>query len=89
MTVKDVRSFLGHAGFCRRFIKDFSKITRPITALMCKNFKFDFTPECLKSFEEIKSALITSPIVQAPDWSLPFEIMCDAVDAVLGQRRNK
>ena len=65
----------------------------PNRALMCKDIKFDFTPDCLKSFEEIKSALITTPIVQAPDWSLPFEIMCDssdfAVGAVLGQRREK
>ena len=65
--VKDVRSFLGHAGFYRRFIQDFSKIARPLTSLLCKEVKFDFTPECVKSFEEIKKALITAPIVQAPD----------------------
>ncbi|KAF8106797.1 hypothetical protein N665_0132s0010 [Sinapis alba] len=91
--VKDVRSFLGHAGFYRRFIKDFSKIARPLTALLCKEVKFDFTPECHKAFEEIKKALITAPVVQAPDWNLPSEIMCDAnvfaVGAVLGQRRYK
>ena len=45
-TLKDVMSFLGHAGFYRRFIKDFSKIARPLTALLCKDVKFDFTPEC-------------------------------------------
>lgn len=86
--MKDVRNFLGHAGFYRRFIKDFSKIVRPLTALLCKDVKFDFTPECFKDFEEIKAALTSAPIVQAPDWSLPFEIMCDASDfdvgAVLG-----
>ena len=92
-TVKDVRSFLGHVGFYRRFIKDFSRITRPLTALLCKYVKFDFAPECLKYFEEIKTALITAPIMQAPYWSLPFEIMCDASDftvgAVLGQKKDK
>ena len=92
-TVKDVRSFLRHAGFYRRLIKDFSKIARPLTAFLCKEVKLDFTPECLKAFEEIKTSLITAPIVQAPDWSLPFQIMCDASDfavgAVLGQRKDK
>ncbi|WZZ59915.1 hypothetical protein YC2023_060022 [Brassica napus] len=91
--VKDMRSFLGHAGFYRRFIQDFSKIARPLTSLLCKEVIFDFTPECVKSFEEIKKALITAPIVQAPDWNLPFEIVCDASDfvvgAVLGQRKDK
>lgn len=76
-TVKDVKSFLGHVGFYRR-INDFIKIARPLTALLCKEVKIDFTPECLKAFTEIKIALITAHVVQAPDWSLPFEIMCDA-----------
>ena len=93
INVKDVRSFLGHAGFYRRFKQDFSKIARPLTSLLCKEVKFDFSPECVKYFEEIKKALITSPIVQAPDWNLPFEIMFDAsnfaVGAVLGQRKDK
>ncbi|KAF8106796.1 hypothetical protein N665_0132s0009 [Sinapis alba] len=88
--VKDVRSFLGHAGFYRRFITYFSKIARLLTALLCKEVKFDFIPECLEAFKEIKSALVTAPIVQAPDWDLPFEIMCDASDfairAVLRQK---
>ena len=88
-----MRSFLGHAGGDRRFIHEFSKIARPLTALLCKKVRFDFTPECLKDFEEIKKALIIAPVVQAPDWNLPFEIMCVASDfavgAVLGQRRDK
>lgn len=73
--VKDVRSFLGHTGFYRRFVKDFSKIARPLTVLLCKKVKFDFTPECLTAFTEIKTSLISAPIVQTPDWNLPFEIM--------------
>ncbi|KAF8087610.1 hypothetical protein N665_0575s0005 [Sinapis alba] len=90
--VKDVRSFLGHVGFYRRFIKDFSKIARPLTALLCKEVKFDFTPECLKAFKEIKSTLVSAPIVQAPNWDIPFEIICDASDfavgAVLKQKKD-
>ncbi|XP_019090653.1 PREDICTED: uncharacterized protein LOC109128508 [Camelina sativa] len=92
-TVKDIRSFLGHAGFYRRFIKDFSKIARPLTSLLCKETEFNFDEECLKAFKEIKAALISTPIVQAPNWDLPFEIMCDASDfvvgAVLGQKKDK
>ncbi|XP_010418861.1 PREDICTED: uncharacterized protein LOC104704475 [Camelina sativa] len=90
-TVKDIRSFLGHAGFYRRFIKDFSKIARPLTRILCKETEFNFDEDCLKAFKEIKVALISAPIVQAPNWDLPFEIMCDASDfavgAVLGQKK--
>ncbi|XP_019096531.1 PREDICTED: uncharacterized protein LOC109130895 [Camelina sativa] len=91
--VKAVRSFLGHAGFYRRFLKDFSKIARPLSALLCKDVKFEFTDECRIAFERIKQELVSAPIVQPPDWAIPFEVMCDvsdfAVGAVLGQRRDK
>ncbi|CAL9236179.1 unnamed protein product, partial [Arabidopsis halleri] len=91
-SVKGIRSFLGHAGFYRRFIKDFSKIARPLTRLLCKEVAFVFDEECLEAFEKIKRELVSAPIVQAPDWTLPFEIMCDASDyavgAVLGQRKD-
>ncbi|KAL1223551.1 putative mitochondrial protein [Cardamine amara subsp. amara] len=92
-TVKDVRSFLGYAGFYRRFIKDFSKLSRPLTRLLCKETEFIFDADCLKAFHMIKEALVSAPIVQAPNWSYPFEIMCDASDyavgTVLGQRIDK
>ncbi|KAF8047786.1 hypothetical protein N665_2829s0001 [Sinapis alba] len=92
-SVKGIRSFLGHARFCRRFIKDFSKISRPLTRLICKETKFDFDSDCFTAFHTIKGALISAPIVQPPDWDLPFEIMIDASDfavgAVLGQRKDK
>ena len=91
--VKDVRSFLGHAGSYRRFIQDFSKIARPLNNLLCKEVKFDFTTECMEAFEDLKKSLITAPVVQAPDWNLPFEIICDAsnfaIGAVVGQRKDK
>ena len=90
--VKKVRQFLGHAGFYRRFIKDFSKIAKPLYKLLEKDAKFVWEKECQESFEELKSHLTTAPIVQAPNWQLPFEVMCDASDlaigAVLGQRED-
>ncbi|XP_062103693.1 uncharacterized mitochondrial protein AtMg00860-like [Humulus lupulus] len=83
-TVKGIRSFLGHAGFYRRFIKDFSKIYKPICSLLEKNPAFEFTKECQEAFVTLKKALITAPIIVALDWSLPFELMCDASDFVVG-----
>ncbi|XP_048599765.1 uncharacterized protein LOC125579901 [Brassica napus] len=92
-SVKGIGSFLGHAGFYRRFIKDFSKIARPLTRLLCKETKFEFDSDCLGAFHTIRRALVSAPIVQPPDWELPFEIMTDASDfavgAVLGQRKDK
>ena len=77
-TVKEIRSFLGHAGFYRRFIKDFSKISRSLCKLREKEAKFEFDEECKCAFEEIKARLIRTPIMATPDWSKDFEIMCDA-----------
>ncbi|GJS23711.1 reverse transcriptase domain-containing protein [Tanacetum coccineum] len=92
-SVKGVRSFLGHAGFYRRFIQDFSKIARPMTHLLEKETPFFFSEECIDSFNTLKRKLTEAPILIAPDWDLPFELMCDASDfaigAVLGQRKNK
>ncbi|KAK1614692.1 hypothetical protein QYE76_020209, partial [Lolium multiflorum] len=91
--VKGIRSVLGHAGFYRRFIKDFSKISKPLTNLLQKDVPFVFDDDCKEAFETLKKALTTAPVVEPPDWNLPFEIMCDASDfavgAVLGQRVDK
>ena len=92
-TVKGIRSFLGHAGFYRRFIRDFSKIARPLCRLLEKDNKFNFDESCQKAFEEIKFTLVEAPIMAKPDWNREFEIMCDASDfamgAVLGQKDEK
>ncbi|CAN6707622.1 unnamed protein product [Malus baccata var. baccata] len=92
-SVREVRSFLGHAGFYRRFIKDFSKIAQPLCRLLQKEVAFEFTKECTASFNQLKELLTTAPIIVPPDWSLPFELMCDASDyalgAILGQRKDK
>ncbi|GKC44890.1 putative nucleotidyltransferase, ribonuclease H [Tanacetum coccineum] len=91
--VKGIRSFLGHAWFYRRFIKDFSKITRPMTQLLMKDAKFDFSDECLKSFDILRDKLITAPVIIAPNWYIDFELMCNfsdyAVGAVMGQQIEK
>ena len=91
--IKGIRSFLGHAGFYRRFIKDFSQIARPLTSLLAKDVPFNFDDECLNSFHILKKALVLAPVIQPPDWSLPFEIVCDASDfavgAVLGQTKDR
>ncbi|KAK8681657.1 hypothetical protein V6N13_054059 [Hibiscus sabdariffa] len=91
--VKGIRSFLGHAGFYRRFIKDFSKISKPLCNLLQQNQPFVFDKECQSAFEELKMKLISAPVVVPPDWSSPFELMCDASDhavgAALGQHRGK
>ena len=88
--VREVRSFLGHAGFYRRFIKDFSKIALPMSNLLHQDVEFDFNDKCKEAFDKLKTALTSPPIIQPPNWDIPFEIMCDAsnyaVGAVLGQR---
>ena len=90
--VKAVRQLLGHAGFYRRFIKDFSKIAKPLYELLEKDTKFAWNKACQKSFEKLKSHMTTASIVRAPNWKLPFDVMCDASDlairAVLGQRED-
>ena len=93
VNVKGVRSFLGHVGFYRRFIKDFSKIVKPLSNLLNKDVVFLFDEECLKAFNTLKTSLVSAPIITTPDWSQEFERMCDAsdydVEAVLGQRKGR
>nr|GFA79941.1 reverse transcriptase domain-containing protein [Tanacetum cinerariifolium] len=92
-TVKGVRSFLGHTDFYRRFTKGFSKISRPMTHLLEKDTPFVFSEDCIQSFQTLKKKLTEAPILIAPNWDLPFELMCNASDfakgAVLGQRHAK
>ena len=88
--MKTVRQFLGHAGFYHRSIQDFSKIAKPLYKLLEKDAKFEWDAEFQEKFEELKAYLTTTPIVRAPGWHFPFEVMCDASDlavrAVLGER---
>ena len=91
--VRDIRSFLGHAGFYRRFIKDFSAIARPLCNLLAKDVPFAWSQACEDAFDKLNTMLVSPPIMPSQNWELPFEIMCDASDcavgAVLGQREDK
>nr|GEZ01055.1 reverse transcriptase domain-containing protein [Tanacetum cinerariifolium] len=92
-TIKGISRFLGHAGFYQQFIQDFSKIARPMTRLLKKDTSFFFSKACVEAFQKLKRKLTEAPILIAPDWDLPFELMYDASDfaigAVLGQRHEK
>ena len=90
--MKGVRNFLGHIGFYRRFIQDFSKIAKPLSNLLVKENLFHFNEECLRAFDLLKEKLVTAPVIVAPHWGKEFELLCDASDyvvgAVSGQKRN-
>ncbi|GJU61843.1 reverse transcriptase domain-containing protein [Tanacetum coccineum] len=92
-SVKGVLSFLGHARFYRQFVQDFSKIARPMTHLLEKETPFIFSKECIEAFNILNQKVTEAPILVAPNWDLPFEIICDASDyavgAVLGQHKTK
>jgi hypothetical protein len=92
-SLKQIRSFLGHAGFYRHFIKDFNKISRPLYNLLSKDTIFHFDDACLEAFHKLRSLLSFTPIMKPPGWPLPFEIICDVYDyamgAILGQRERK
>ncbi|GJT73815.1 reverse transcriptase domain-containing protein [Tanacetum coccineum] len=83
--IKGIRSFLGHVRFYRRFIKDFSKIARPMTQLLMKDTKFVFSDDCIQAFNVLKKKLTTTPVIIAPNWNLDFKLMCDASDYVVGE----
>jgi len=90
---KEVRSVLGHTGFYRRFIRDFTKIAKPLSNLLAKEVPFHFSEECLVTFTKLKEALTSIPVLHAPIWGELFELMRDAfdyaIDLVLGQRIDK
>ena len=83
-TLKEVRSFLGMAGYYRRFIKDFSKIANPITKLTHQDSEIIWSEECDKAFEEMKDKLTTAPVLAYPDYSKEFILSTDASSVGLG-----
>ena len=92
-SVKGIRSLLRHAAFYRRFIKDFSKILKPLCMLLEYERPFNFNEDCLKAFVKVKKALVTALVIIVPDWNISFELICDVSDhlvgAVLRQRKGK
>jgi hypothetical protein len=83
-TVHQVWSFLGLAGYYRRFILDFSKIVKPITGLLKNDIKFDWSSKCNEAFEQLKVLLITAPVLAQTDIEKPFDVYCDASGSGLG-----
>ena len=67
VNVKGIQSFLGHVGFYWRFIKDFSKIAKPLSNLLNKDVVFMFNDECLEAFNTLKAKLVSAPMITAPD----------------------
>jgi hypothetical protein len=80
----EIRSFLGLAGYYRRFIENFSKIEKPMTELLKKEKKFEWTDACEASFQDLKQHLVTAPILCLPDILKDFQIYCDASRQGLG-----
>ena len=83
-SIRELRSFLRHVGFYRHFIQDFAKISKPQTFLLCKEKDFIIKEEGKHTFMQLKRSLVEAPILQSPNWDLPFEIMCNASDFALG-----
>uniref|UniRef100_A0A8R7TV11 Reverse transcriptase RNase H-like domain-containing protein n=1 Tax=Triticum urartu TaxID=4572 RepID=A0A8R7TV11_TRIUA len=84
MIVSQIRSFLGLAGYYHRFLEGFSKIARPMTELLKKDKKFEWTEDCEKSFNELEIRLTTSPGLTLPDIYHSFDVYCDASAQGLG-----
>ena len=82
--VSVIRSFLGLAGYYRRFIEGFSKLTKPMTTLLEKNAKFVWSDKCQANFDELKKRLTTTPVLILPNLSKKFSIYCDASHLGLG-----
>jgi hypothetical protein len=82
--VRGIKSFIGMAGYYRRFIEGFSKIARPMTALLATKVEFKWTPACQKSFESLKEKLTTTPVLILPDVHKSFSVYCDASCTGLG-----
>jgi hypothetical protein len=78
MNASEIWSFLGLAGYYCRFIKDFSKIAKPMTWLLVKNRDFDWIEECQASFEELKKRLTSASVLILPDITKTFDIYYDA-----------
>ena len=91
--VKDIWSLLGHAGFYRRFIRDFSAIAHPLCNFLAKDVTFEWSQACEAAFDKLKTMLLSPPNMRSPNWELLFEIMCDASDyaigVVLGKKEDK
>ena len=80
----EIRSFLGLAGYYRKFVEGFSSIAKPMTQLLKKDKKFEWTQKCEDSFQELKKRLTSTPILVMPDVTQSFDVYCDASRLGLG-----
>ena len=91
-SIKGIRSFIAHAGFYKRFIKDFSRIKKPFSSLLVQGTPFEFDDQFRQAFLFLKQNLVSAPIIVVSDCNLLFELMCDAseytIGVVLGQKRD-
>ncbi|KAK8934991.1 hypothetical protein KSP39_PZI014260 [Platanthera zijinensis] len=83
-SIAEVRSFLGLAGYYRRFIENFSRIALPLTKLTRKDQRFLWTQECVQAFEKLKRRLTTAPVLSSPSGTEGFEVYSDASGSGLG-----
>ena len=82
--VKNVQSFIGLAGYYRKFIENFSKIAKPLTKLTKKTEKFVWTEEQQNAFEILKEKLMTAPVLRYPDFTKEFIVTTDTSDYAIG-----
>ena len=87
--VRDVRSFLGLAGYYRRFIKDFRKLASPLFGLLGKYVEFIWLENYQEALDTLKSKLMTALILRGPNWALPFHIHTDASNKAIGTALGK
>ena len=80
-----MRSFLGHAGYYRIFIENFSKLASPLFSLLMKDVQFIWNDVCQITFVKLKEKLSTTPILRGPNWALPFHISSNASDTAIGE----
>jgi len=89
---KEVRSFLGHVGYYRRFVENFTRLPSPLFKLLTKESEFHWNDECQVAFDTLKEKLSSALVLRGPDWKLPFHISTDAFDpsigVVLGQKED-
>ena len=82
--VTEVRSFLGLAGYYRRFVRGFSVIASPLTKLLRKGIKFEWTDKCQNSFEQLKEMLVEAPVLTQPTTRKEYTLYSDASGIGLG-----